>query len=184
MDDGPDPHTTPVYLDILREFGARASFFAIGKRVRAMPALARRIVEEGHSLENHTLSHPSATWWMAGPWRTAAEIQGGAAAIEETVGKAPRFFRAPVGMVNPWVHLALGKMMLVGWSATARDACPDAPSLIASRLLKNVRPGAILVMHEGAGVRHRARALELVLDGLRSAGLACQLPGAEVSSRA
>ncbi|MCX7869395.1 MAG: polysaccharide deacetylase family protein [Terrimicrobiaceae bacterium] len=176
FDDGPDPRCTPAFLEILEHFGAKASFFAIGSRVRALPSLARRIVAKGHTLENHTLTHPASTWWLAGPRRTVLEIQQATRAIAEATGFSPRFFRAPVGMVNPWVHARLGGLEAVGWTAAGGDACPNAPGRVASRLLSAARPGAILLMHEGSGVRHRARALELVLEGLRQAGLPCLVP--------
>lgn len=176
IDDGPDPRCTPLYLDVLRAHEARASFFAIGARVRALPALARRIVEEGHSLENHTQTHPAGSWWLAGPWRTRREIARCTRSIHEVTSRLPRFFRAPVGMINPWVHACLGNLQAVGWSVTAADACEAPPSRVASTLLNGAQPGAILVIHAGRRERHRARALEMVLEGLRERGLRCALP--------
>jgi peptidoglycan/xylan/chitin deacetylase (PgdA/CDA1 family) len=81
IDDGPDPRQTPQILDTLAKARVRAVFFVIGKKVEAHPALCRRMVDEGHSVQNHTYSHPSATFWSAGPRRAAEEITRCSAAI-------------------------------------------------------------------------------------------------------
>ena len=69
IDDGPEPLQTPAVLDVLKSSGVRATFFVIGRKVRAHPDLCRRMIEEGHSVQNHTESHPAGTFWATLPAR-------------------------------------------------------------------------------------------------------------------
>ena len=75
LDDGPDPIDTPVVLDLLRERGVKATFFAIGEKAQQHPELIKRIIAEGHQLGNHTQSHPQGSFWCLGPLRTSREIE-------------------------------------------------------------------------------------------------------------
>lgn len=100
FDDGPDPETTPVVLDILREHGVRAVFFQIGVRFRrgdvtAASALVRRMVRERHIIANHTISH--AHLCMSPPERIAAEIAGARNLLEGAAQMAVPWFRTPYG---------------------------------------------------------------------------------------
>jgi peptidoglycan/xylan/chitin deacetylase (PgdA/CDA1 family) len=137
-------------LDALAEARVRAVFFVIGKNVEAHPALCRRMVEEGHSVQNHTYSHPSATFWLSGPERAALEIDRCSTAIQETTGRRPVRFRAPVGMANPFVHLAAEERGLgvMGWSATGHDGIAQDPVRVIQRIRQQARPGGIVLLHE------------------------------------
>ncbi|HLQ38804.1 MAG TPA: polysaccharide deacetylase family protein, partial [Planctomycetota bacterium] len=91
FDDGPDPATTPRLLDLLREHRARATFCCIGERVRAAPAIVRRIRDEGHVLGNHSDQHSSfSPFYFAG--RLQRELVACQQAIEVAAGVAPRWF--------------------------------------------------------------------------------------------
>jgi peptidoglycan/xylan/chitin deacetylase (PgdA/CDA1 family) len=182
IDDGPDPEDTPVILDLLARHDAKASFFAIGKKAAANPDLCRRIVAEGHALENHTHSHPAGYWWVLPRPFVRREIERGNDAILEAGGEPPRFFRSPVGMNNAGVHPATSRLGLrvVGWSAAGCDGCHAAPTKIVRRIMQSVFPGAIILLHESGGNRHRALTLSRLLDSLSQAGYRCVLP--EVSS--
>ena len=185
IDDGPDPEDTPRMLAILAQHGARATFFLIGDRARRHPELVRTILREGHIVGNHTFSHPVAMFWMAHPARVAREIDTCAASLRAASGKAASahaLFRAPVGMANPFVFAALQRrgMALVGWSARGFDAVEADSEMVVSRIWQTVRPGAIILLHEG----HRwpgkeavnPRTLALLLDRLAGAGYACVVP--------
>lgn len=178
IDDGPDPHDTPDILDLLARHHAKATFFVIGKKARQHPELCRRIVEEGHSLGNHSFSHPSGGWWaLPGPL-VRREIAQAQEAIIEASGQAPRFFRSPVGMNNLWVHPAAERLGLrvSGWSAAGGDGCPAAPSQIVARIRRQLAPGAIVLLHESGGSRHRALTLSRMLECLDREGYRCVLP--------
>jgi len=190
IDDGPDPLDTPAMLDLLARHDARASFFGIGSRIEAYPDLSRSIVAAGHELQNHTMNHPSATYWTAGRRQTFDEIEAASRVIERVVGTRPTRFRAPVGMVNAWTHDACEANYLdvVGWTASARDGIGDLlPEISVARLLKGLKPGAILVLHEGSSGETpstRTRTLALLLEMLREENYRCVLPPSPLRSRA
>lgn len=178
IDDGPDPHDTPAMLDLLAARGAKATFFVIGRKVAAHRELVWRAHCEGHQIGNHTDSHPIAWFWALGPGAMRREIERGRDAIHAATGVAPVVFRSPVGMTNPFVHPALGGQRLVGWAATGCDGLSARGEIVVERLMRGVRPGAILVLHEG-GAPGRIETLAQLLDRLAEQGYACVIPPLE-----
>ena len=179
IDDGPDPSTTPRVLDLLRARGARATFFVVGAQVRRHPELARRIVAEGHTIGNHTHSHPAADFWLASPRRIASEIDRCAGALLMADAPSERYFRPPVGVRNPFLEhqLAARGMDLVLWSARGLDGVGSDPQGALRRIAGGIRPGAILLSHEGGAFpESRVKFVELLIDHLGREGYACVLP--------
>lgn len=183
IDDGPDPHDTPLLLDLLDAADGKATFFVRGDRARAHPELLREILRRGHGLGNHTDTHPQATFWCLGPGRMAREIAACNAALRAITGQVPRLFRAPVGMVNPFVHPAARacKLRPVGWSARGFDGVSDAvPTEVVRRILTDLRPGGIVLLHEGrrnaANEAINVQALHLLLDELQNRRWRAVLP--------
>ena len=176
IDDGPDPRQTPQVLDALAETQVRAVFFVIGKNVEAHPALCRRMVEEGHSVQNHTYSHSSATFWLASPERAAREIEHCSVAIQDATSRSPVQFRAPVGMANPFVHLAAEErgLRVMGWSATGHDGIAQDPIRVIQRIRQQSRPGGIVLLHEshlrGMHGGERACTLSELVNTLKADG--------------
>lgn len=152
FDDGPDPAHTPRVLDILASERVPATFFLIGRRAARAPELARRIVDEGHDLGNHTWSHRSL--WLCGPRETEREIVQGHEAIAKAAGSAPRFFRAPWGMTNLAVFPVLRRLgtPCVFWTVQPEGRRPADPELQLRRVTERVKPGAILDLHDADGV--------------------------------
>ncbi|MEI6277821.1 MAG: polysaccharide deacetylase family protein [Verrucomicrobiae bacterium] len=178
IDDGPDPGQTPQLLEILKSHGALASFFVVGKKVDGNRALCRRIVSGGHTLENHTHTHPSGLFWTLPCCAIRNEIVRCSHAIRVAAGVSPSWFRSPAGLTNACVHPAAARAWLrvAGWSADGLDGIPGrAPGEVAARILRRVNPGAILLMHEGPG-RNSAQVLELLLAGLALEGFRCVIP--------
>jgi len=180
FDDGPDPEVTPAVLDALAAHGARATFFAIGQAVDAHPQVARRMVAEGHELANHSWSH--SRWGSFSlPRRQLAEIERGERAIAAIAGNGVSpLYRAPFGVKSPpFVEAARAKRLtVVAWSLHSRDTFFPDPARVAARVLRRIRPGDIVVLHDGHDVpgRHRiecAHAVPLILAGLRERGLEC-----------
>jgi len=165
IDDGPDPRQTPQILNILAREQVRAEFFVIGKKAAAHPELCRRMLDEGHLVQNHTFSHPSASFWAAGPRRARREISRCSAAIHEATGREPTRFRAPVGMANPFVHLAAREhgLKLTGWSASGNDGVPHDPARVVRKITASLQPGAIVLFHDShlPGMREGQRACTL-----------------------
>jgi peptidoglycan/xylan/chitin deacetylase (PgdA/CDA1 family) len=152
FDDGPHPERTPALLDALDDLGETAVFFLIGENARKHPDLVREIVRRGHMLGNHTLTHPQATFWCAGPWRTAREIRGCQDALTAITGVAPQWFRAPVGHRNFFTHpvAAACGLHVVGWARRGYDAAPGVPAgVLLSRIVPHLRPHDVVLLHDG-----------------------------------
>jgi peptidoglycan/xylan/chitin deacetylase (PgdA/CDA1 family) len=155
FDDGPQPGATERVLDLLAARGHRATFFVIGARAEAQPVLLGRIVKEGHAIGNHSFAHRHTTPFLRP--RVLAEELGRAEALFASVRPAGaprgRWFRPPIGIVSPRVAKAalLAQVEMVSWTASAKDGIKSATVEGAlSRLRPHLRPGAILVLHDGA----------------------------------
>ena len=150
IDDGPDPGSTRALLDALDAKGHRATFFVIGERAARHPELLAEMARRGHAVENHSLRHSWLTTFTPAP-RLAAEIERTSALIVSATGRAPRWFRPPVGLLSPRVAHAvrLAGLQLVGWTATARDGVDSTSAERSLALLqRGLAPGAILVVHD------------------------------------
>jgi len=181
IDDGPDAEDTPRILEVLGRHRARATFFLVGERVARFPAIVGEILRQGHEVGHHTQTHPAGSLWCASPARLARELDDGLAALQRA-GARPRWFRAPVGIKNLFLAGALAARGLrcVGWSVRSFDSAACDPVEVVRRVMDRVRPGAIVLMHEGPALdpRVRVRALERLLDALAARRLACVLPEA------
>ncbi len=179
IDDGPGSTTSDI-LDVLGRHNAKATFFGIGRKIAANPSLCTRILAEGHTLENHTQSHPAGWWWvMPRPW-VRREIEEGFETILRATGRPPRYFRSPVGMNNLSVHPIASELGLrvTGWSADGCDGCPAAPTAIATRIMRAIFPGAIILMHENGRSRHAVVTVCRILEKLGEAGYRTVIPPA------
>ena len=149
FDDGPSGWTRAV-LELLREHGARATFFLIGARVRELPETARDIRAAGHELGSHTLTHPRLT--ELGDDEIRAEVAGGIEAIDEVLGERPRLFRAPGFHADARVLEIVSELGLdaVFADVDPQDWRPGRDSHTIFRLvLAGLRPGAIVDLHDG-----------------------------------
>jgi peptidoglycan/xylan/chitin deacetylase (PgdA/CDA1 family) len=177
IDDGPDPIHTPRMLELLQRFEAKATFFVIGERVARFPAELEAIRAAGHEVANHTASHPSGTFWCMPPGCIAREI--------DQCGISTCYFRAPVGLKNFFVHAALErrKLELIGWTVRGLDTVSKDADAVAARILREVKPGAIVVLHEGRRTTSdpdfHPRCLEQTLAALKKANYRCVLPRPE-----
>ncbi|PJK11572.1 acetyl xylan esterase [Lysobacteraceae bacterium NML08-0793] len=176
IDDGPS-HDTRALLDVLDAHRARATFFLVAERARQHPELVQEIIRRGHQIGNHSLSHPAAWFWALGPWRMHDEIHQAQQILGEIAGQPPRWFRAVVGMANPFVHAPLKALGLarVAWSARGFDGVSRSVEEVLATLEKDLRPGAIVLLHEGGDGRH-VEILRRVLQRLDALGLRAELP--------
>lgn len=179
FDDGPDPAVTPAVLDLLDRHGARASFFCIGRRAAAHPALVREIVRRGHSVENHSDRHPNAFACLP-PGALAGEVERAQARLADIAGQAPRFFRPPMGLRSPFLDPVLARLGLchVSWTRRGYDAVSSEAPLVLRRLLRGLAAGDVLLLHDGGAARAqggRAVVLEVLpplLERLAAEGFA------------
>jgi len=153
FDDGPDPESTPVILDRLRDSGVAATFFVIGTRVVKYPRIVERIVAEGHAVGNHTTTHP--VWGpAAGVASILRELRGCQDAVRGVTGVSPRLVRPPLGRVPPGFLLAARRLSLdvLNWSLDSGDwrcrSDGDA-EVCADETLRLLLPGAVVLLHDG-----------------------------------
>ena len=185
IDDGPSPAHTLRMLDVLQQFDARATFFVIGESAEKHPHLITEILTRGHSLANHTHTHPSRTFWCASARRIRREIDGCAEQLRSTPERPAQFFRAPAGMKNFFVHPALARrgLALVGWTVRGLDTVKQDAARVAERIEKRARPGAIILLHEAHHTETHPEfqplCLELTLQRLAARGYAFVIPRPE-----
>jgi peptidoglycan/xylan/chitin deacetylase (PgdA/CDA1 family) len=178
FDDGPDPVFTPRILDILAQFGARATFFVIGKQAEQHPEVVRAIASAGHEVGNHSYGHRPL--WLLTPHQTRQEIDAGAHVLTTILGAPPRYFRPPWGRFNLealW-HSARVRQQLVLWSLRAEGWLPLAsPEAIVRIVAQRLHPGAIIDLHDGGGLggtpAHATTALPVLFGLLREHGYRC-----------
>jgi peptidoglycan/xylan/chitin deacetylase (PgdA/CDA1 family) len=178
FDDGPDPEVTPVLLDILAKAGAHATFFTIGRKLVRHISVAERAVREGHELGNHSWQHDRMQNFY-GTRAQAEEIDRSVELIRE-VSRTDGLplYRPPIGLKSPALARAahVRGLQVIAWSLHSRDTLFRDAQRIAERVLKRVRAGDIILMHDGhdRDGYHRAAtmgALPLILDGLAERGL-------------
>jgi peptidoglycan-N-acetylglucosamine deacetylase len=172
FDDGPDARSTPALLEALRAHDIEAAFFAIGKKVEAAPQLANQILRDGHLLENHSFAHSYATNFYSTS-KLTAELARVQSTIEKLTGTTPRFFRPPVGLSNPNTFRAAAALHLkvIGWNIRSLDTRSTDPEQIVRRIERRLRPGAIILLHDGNIPAERLVAtVKLLLAKLREHG--------------
>ena len=179
FDDGPHPTWTPQVLEVLARHDAIATFFVLGASVTAYPELASRIVEAGHDAENHTFDHASLDRMDRATF--IAEVEDTDHAIEEATGglvDPTSCLRPPYGAVDAQTNILaaeLGKEVVL-WNVDPQDWRRPGATQIARHLIDNARPGAILLMHDGGGVRSQTvEALDTVLRELSERGYSYDL---------
>ena len=165
FDDGPSPDWTPLVLDILRRFGLKTTFCTVGYNQRRYPDLVRQEVAEGHTLCNHTSHH--AMLDRVPPEQVTAEITDNAADLRAITGQDAQFFRAPGGRLTPQVIDVAHRHgeRVLGWNVDPHDYLRPPPEVLRDRILGAVKPGSVVILHDGGGVRANTVAMlpELLL---------------------
>ena len=195
IDDGPDPAVTPAVLDLLAAHGAHATFFCIARQAAAHPALVRRIVAAGHSVQNHSLRHRHS-FSLLGPRGFEREIGQAQQVLADITGQWPHCFRAPAGLRNPLLDPVLHRLglHLVSWTRRGFDTRVANPARVLASLgvvaaghLGGLAARDIVLLHDGHS-RRSASGRPVVLDvlpvllqhaaaaGLRSVTLQAALP--------
>lgn len=217
FDDGPHPPETVRVLDVLRERGARATFFLIGSKVSGNEAVLRRMLEDGHALGLHTYSH-SGTFPLLSFDKMLADVNEGKRAVESVAGKKISLFRPPFGVTNPTIAKVVRTLGLqtVGWDVRSFDtmfckssehpckssehpckqsgySCKQSEHScnssghdwyvsVVERIMKQVRPGSVILLHDR--LDGASDLLALLLDSLDASGydFAHALPNTLISS--
>lgn len=172
FDDGPTSNITPQVLATLRKYNIKATFFLIGKNLKKYPKIAQQIVADGHTLGNHTWHH-----WrkLMTEFTASREIEDTADVMYEITGVQTCLFRPPNGFLyNGLVGYALKKKdAVVLWSVDSQDWRGSKTSVdkLVNRIVEKVKPGAIVLMHDGGGDRSRTvQALPRIIEELTKQG--------------
>ena len=166
IDDGPDPIVTPQVLEILERYSVRATFFCIGDKAARAPDLCREIVRRGHAVENHS-QHHRHHFALLGPTAMMREVQAAQDTLGAITGRQPLFFRAPAGLRNPFLDPVLTRLglRLASWSVRGFDTRRGDALRVGNRLLRGLRAGAIVLLHDGNAARHAGDNLNETHDG-------------------
>ncbi len=149
FDDGPDPASTPYFLDALDRLGVRATFFALGSALLEAPELSREVVARGHEIEVHGWRHRRP--WRPSPARDVRDLRRAAQAVREVCGTEPRWFRPPYGVLTGglWAAARAAGLRPVLWSAWGRDWRAGAtPDTVLGSVLPGLRGGATVLLHD------------------------------------
>lgn len=146
FDDGPSLATARI-LDLLGERQIKATFFVCGRNAERHPEIVRRMAAEGHTLGNHTYSHPFA--YLLGRRHLAEEIDRTQEVIERLTGRRPKLFRPPYGArwFGMFPVLRQRGLKLVQWSDTGYD-WKNNEAAIARATLEKLQPGSVLLLHD------------------------------------
>lgn len=159
FDDGPNEPYTSQILDILKASGIKATFFVVGRNVVKYPQVARRIVEEGHVIGNHSYNHDANHALSNGCEKEIALAQ---TIIATATGVVPHLYRPPHGKKSPWELKCLRDegLVVVNWSVSTNEqhlllyfGKPTAGKL-ARDIINKVKPGKIVLLHDGYGTEH------------------------------
>jgi peptidoglycan-N-acetylglucosamine deacetylase len=149
FDDGPHATLTPKLLDLLAAHQMRATFFVVGQNAADHPGILRRAIREGHEIANHTWSHPNLGKMSDEGVRR--ELQKTDDAIFNAIGKRPTLLRPPYGSITPrqkrWIHDDFGYRIII-WDVDPLDWKRPGPSVVCNRILKETRPGSIVLAHD------------------------------------
>jgi peptidoglycan/xylan/chitin deacetylase (PgdA/CDA1 family) len=170
FDDGPSPYTAQI-LAILHAFRAHATFFAIGRQVIQDPAMVRAEVSAGDEVGNHTYSHANLLYLSNLGIRT--QLLQTQEVIHAAAGISPVWFRPPDGAIDSRVAAVAASLGLrpILWSVDPRDWSRPGTSAIIQRVLAAVRPGSVVLLHDGGGDRSQTvAALSVILRALQAEG--------------
>jgi len=178
FDDGPNEPYTSEILNILDKYGIKATFFAVGQNVEEYPDVAKRIIQEGDVIANHSYSHQAnhaLTDYGAKDMDKAEE------AIFQIVGVKPHLYRPPHGKKSPWEldEVKDQKMIEVTWDVSAPELNKTSANSLADKIVDETKPGEIILLHDGYGTQHNdakadksltVEALPIIIEKLQAEG--------------
>jgi len=180
FDDGPHPTITPWVLDELEKYNAKATFFCIGKNVAQHPRVYQRILDEGHSVGNHTHTHLDG--WKTNPERYTKDVQQAAQYIDS------RLFRPPYGKMTKSQFKAIREALsdevdVIMWNVLSGDFDDSfSPQQCLRNVSRNARSGSIVVFHDSEKAYHNLFAvLPQALLYLTEKGFVLDKMGSEVT---
>lgn len=151
FDDGPHPVFTPQVLALLKKHNAKATFFCIGKNAAQYPDLVKQIVNNGHSIGNHSYNHANNFGFLNSK-KVVTEIQKTDKILQEITGKKVKTFRPPFGVTNPNIAKAIRhtQHQVMGWNVRSLDTVIQSENKIFKRITKKLNAGDIILLHDSS----------------------------------
>ncbi len=149
FDDGPDPRSTPRFLDLLSRRDVRATFFMLGSMAAAAPGMAGEIAAAGHEIAVHGWDHRYLT--LRGPVAAYDDIARARDTIADATGRVPAFFRPPYGVLSGGALLAARRLTLrpLLWTCWGREWVPGAtPGMVYATLMRDLSGGGTVLLHD------------------------------------
>ena len=147
-DDGPDPHCTPMLLDVLKESGVSATFFLVGVEAERNPEIVRRMVSEGHAIGSHSMHHPD--FRRVGLRAVMSDVSESRESLDRVTGIPVRLFRPPHGRLTLLSALYLRARGYSTWLWNV-DSYDWKNDLSTDDIVHNVAaasPGSIVLLHD------------------------------------
>lgn len=179
IDDGPDPNWTPQVLDVLREYGVKATFCMVGTQAQAHPDLVKRVVAEGHRLCDHSVSHDTAMDKNSHAYQSQQILDAERMITKASGGVRPMYYRAPGGAFTPYSRgLAADRgMRPLGWNVDTKDFERPGADAIVATVQRELPNGPTLLFHDAGGDRSQTvEALRRVLPWLKEQGYSFGFP--------
>ncbi|MEU6102431.1 polysaccharide deacetylase family protein [Streptomyces flaveolus] len=173
IDDGPDPAWTPQVLDLLREYGVKATFCVTGTQAQAHPDLVKDVVAAGHRLCNHSVSHDTAMDKKSEAYQSKEILDAERMIVEASGGVRPMYYRAPGGAFTPYSRklAASHGMRPLGWNVDTKDFERPGTDAIVATVQRELPNGPTLLFHDAGGDRSQTvEALRRVLPWLKEQG--------------
>ena len=191
FDDGPNPRSTLRLLEMLDRYKIKATFFCVGTHAQRHPEIARRLVEAGHEIANHSMSHCNLL--AASPWRLWTEVDSAQRALQAICNVPITLFRAPYGRFRWDLRRFRNDLRFIKWDVGPAWDDTD-PGRIAQYILARTRAGSIIILHDGLAKVDRSlsdaageaaiHTLPLIVPSLQARGLRFATVSEVLSNRA
>lgn len=173
FDDGPQPNITPQLLNILEHHHARATFFVLGIQAEKYPAIVKETHAKGHEIGNHGYSHQISRYRNL--HYAIDDIEKTSRIIAEITGHPPMLLRPPGGFLSDdlvnYTRQKHIKIITWSWEQDSKDWGNNSSRQIASHIIKNLRPGQIIILHDGGSRRNEVlEAVDLLLTEMTRQG--------------
>jgi peptidoglycan/xylan/chitin deacetylase (PgdA/CDA1 family) len=179
IDDGPDPRWTPQVLDVLEQYGAKATFCMVGPQAQAHPDLVKDVVKAGHRLCDHSVSHDTGMDKQSEAYQSQQILDAERMITKASGGVRPMYYRAPGGAFTPYSRklAASHGMRPLGWNVDTKDFERPGTDAIVETVQRELANGPTLLFHDAGGDRSQTvEALRRVLPWLAEQGYAFGFP--------
>ncbi|MCX5059568.1 MULTISPECIES: polysaccharide deacetylase family protein [unclassified Streptomyces] len=179
IDDGPDPVWTPQVLQVLKDYGVKATFCMVGTQAQAHPDLVKAVVAAGHRLCDHTVSHDTTMDKKANSYQSKEILDAAGMITKASGGVRPMYYRAPGGAFTPYSrHLAASQgMRPLGWNVDSKDFERPGTEAIVATVKNELSNGPTILFHDAGGDRSQTvAALREILPSLKQQGYSFGFP--------